>query len=135
MSSTIIPIISKSYSAILDLQVQRITSRRQATSLDLSSVEVPFVEEQETRRGRKRKTRTWDDLRVCICGIAIEDQASREVIICRNKGCETKLVSSSSLKDPTEAYRYLQYHIDCIGLERRIGNWMCRACKIEKHGR
>ncbi len=80
------------------------------TSLDLSSVEVPFVEEQETRRGRKRKTRTWDDLRVCICGIAIEDQASREVIICRNKGCETKLVSSQLIERPTEAYRYLQYH-------------------------
>ncbi len=48
----------------------------------------------------------------------------------RDKACKLQLTER-----PTEAYRYLQYHIDCVGLERRIGNWMCRACKIEKHGR
>ncbi|KAK0435892.1 hypothetical protein EV421DRAFT_1157457 [Armillaria borealis] len=80
-------------------------------------IEVSFTVAQETRNGRKRRTRTWN-LRSCECGISIEDRTSQDVIKCKNDGCETEL-----------------YHIQYVGLERGVPNWRCRACKVEKRRR
>ncbi|KDR70514.1 hypothetical protein GALMADRAFT_76123 [Galerina marginata CBS 339.88] len=82
---------------------------------------VDIVHEDETElievsgRGRPRRVPERKFLGECICGNPVsaeEMDDGGQAIICKRAGCETTW-----------------YHLECVGLERRIPAWVCESCK------
>ncbi|PBK81700.1 hypothetical protein ARMGADRAFT_1020066 [Armillaria gallica] len=81
---------------------------------------IPFTDVPRTRSGRTRRARDLHAvLRTCVCSKEIDcDQIDEGVIACKQEGCETGL-----------------YHMTCVGLGQRAGNWVCESREAARPGK
>lgn len=89
------------------------------------------------RQTRKRKNTVviYD----CICGDIVSQgdiNSLAGVIECKRQGCETRWVSARSLIIiGSYLHLLLQFHLDCVGLEHPVLNWVCESCGTTKKRR